>query len=329
MCRFLPEHVSWENWGAMYTDLELWRPAVVHVWKNAPQLVGQSEGIQSLRIEPVFPGTCAVFVVNKTAVVKFFPPFARKDFDRELHCLTHLPGGVSHIPQLIASGELQDRVAWPYLVIRFEPGAAWREVRAGLAKRQREIVAGQLGHAIGELHSQPVASGAHWPRRADRQELVSERTQASPDELAQYTSLPVTVIGEVRQLMRTYSWFAQEPCLVHADLTEDHALLAEEDGQWRLSCVIDWADAEVATPAYDWVALWFSFCDRDASLLRAFLAGYSGSSSVDWLFVDDLLAHTFVHRFGPRIIADVLSPEEQASCGSLHHLRRLLFQGLG
>jgi Ser/Thr protein kinase RdoA (MazF antagonist) len=329
MTALLPEQITGEEWGRQFTDIGLWRPVVGAVWGITPELwvVGNSPSIT--RFVAGYPGTCAVFVVNEAMVFKFFPPFAHKDYGRELKLLTELPADVPALPHLLANGVLADRIDWPYLVTRFEPGAPWREKRVHLTAADRVNVAAEVGSTLRALHLRPLPEGVEWPSAADWPKLFVERVNTAPAELAHWTQLPAKVIDEATDLLHSTAWQAHRPCLVHGDVTEDHVLVEGGDGRWELSCLIDWADAEVAGAAYDWVALWFSFCDRDPGLLRATLAAYDPTLVIDAPFVDAMLAYTLLHRFGARIISDIVTPAQQQACESLDDLCRVLFAGLG
>ena len=64
------------------------------------------------------------------------------------------------------------------------------------------------------------------------------------------------------------------PVLINADLTDDHLLLLYRFGTWRISALIDWADAEVGSPEYEWVAYWFILCRQNAAMFRETLRVY-------------------------------------------------------
>ena len=128
----LPAIRDWSEWSAVFTDAALWRPAVERLWVAEPSLAART-GVG--RIETMtagFPGTCAVFILNESAVIKLFPPLVAGDFDRERAVYRLLDGRLPEMPRLLADGVLRDRIDWPYLVTSFLPGAAWREAQAGM-----------------------------------------------------------------------------------------------------------------------------------------------------------------------------------------------------
>lgn len=328
---FLPQSVSWEQWGQLFTDTAAWLPAIHHVWSQSPELRRLAGQTIPMHIQPGYPGTCAVFTMDTTAVIKFFPPFAHEDFDRERAVLERLGYRLPLVPHLLSDGVLRDRTDWPYLVLRYDPGSAWRDLQTEMSDANRRAVCGELAAFMREIHHQPIDDGPEWPSQTWWPRLVAQRTSDAPEELARLTSLSATVLHDASALLEGFDWPACRPCLVHADLTEDHLLLqSAQDAQdkWHLSRVIDWADAEVADVMYDWVALWFSVCHRDAGLFRDFLEAYDPAIRINAEFVRGLLAFTLLHRFGPLIISDVLPESRQRRISSLAELEAELFPGL-
>lgn len=316
----LPAAVDWDSWSAIFTATDLWREAVVAVCSRLGQPLDLTQ------IEPGYPGTCAVFIVDRSAVVKFFPPFLEADFEKERAVYRLIEGRPLRQPRLLAEGVLRDRLDWPYLVLQFCEGEAWRDVRVRLGDEAQRSIGEELGRLAQVLHDTPTAAvEAGWPPVAQWPGFVAERLPCLADELASQTALPDAARDEAVALLSQTEWFAAPPVLLHGDLTTDHLLLAETGGSWRVSALLDWADAEVGDPFYDWVAVWFDFCERDRSLFEAILRGYGNDRPVDPAFVRRLMANTLLHRFGARIIDWTLPVERQEAIGSVDELEAALF----
>ena len=330
MNNLLPAIHDWADWSAVFTDAELWRPAIERLWAAEPSLAAGS-GVA--RIETViagFPGTCAVFILNATAVIKLFPPMVAGDFVRERAVYRLLDDRLPEMPRLLADGVLHDRIDWPYLVTSFLPGAAWREVQAAMPQAQQLAVARALGERIGRVHATPItpdplASGHGWPPPDAWPRFVAARLVEAPAALR--AVLPEPVAAEAELLLQGTEWLDRPPRLLHGDLTQDHVLVTVQDGVWTLSGLIDWADAEVGDPAYEWVALYFGFCDGEAALLRAFLAGYDPDGGGQLPDRRRLLAYTLLHRFGAHIFAGALPDETRRDLAGLDELAGRLFPG--
>ena len=318
----LPTVKTWAQWGEVFTDLDLWEPAVREICRRA--------GLPARTITTGYPGTNAVFIVNArrpdAAVVKIYAPMCVGDYDLE-RILHPLLGRWPKIgaPVLLAEGILGEGNAWPYVVLSFLPGEPIREVREELPHHELLTVARDLGRRLRVLHDIPStawgplsAMAAVWPATARR------FLHQNLDKLRSRRVLPRTLLDAVPGFVEPYLETATELILVSGDVTEDHVLLVEDDEGWSISGLIDFADALIAPRAYEWVALWFSALRRDAGALRAFLEGYGGLTA-DTTFCRTAMAYTFLHEFGAEIMADELRGEDAAAITTVQALQAILW----
>lgn len=324
----LPEVTDWPEWGRLFTDETLWRPVVERVWAGDEDLRRASGISYPTTIDAGYPGTCAVFFVSDTAVIKFFPPMVARDYGRELSVYRLIENRAPHLPALLGSGVFRDRIGWPYLVVSRLGGKAWRDVRSAISLTEARTVMVELGRVIRFAHDTPLPQSGSWPAARDWVALVESRLPRVGSDLTDGTALRPDVIAEIDREMAANDWFATRPCLLHADLTEDHLLLDRHEGRWSMTGLIDWADAEVGDPLYDCVALWFSICRRNAGLFCAFLDSYGLDILGDVEIVRRLEACTFLHRFSAAIINETLTADDQQVIQSLADLRQVLFGGL-
>lgn len=324
----LPEVKDWSEWASIFIDRYLWRPIVERVLAADEGLRFASGISNPSTIECGYPGTCAVFIVDATAVIKFFPPMVARDFARELAVYQLITPHIPHIPKLLGCGVFKDRISWPYLVVSRITGEAWRDLRPTLPRSDALAVMRTLGGVIRSTHDIRLSQSGAWPASGDWADLVESRLHGVGQDLSAGTALPSEVIAKIEREMAATDWFSTRACLVHADLTEDHLLLDRRDGGWEMNGLIDWADAEVADPIYDLVTFWFSICRRDAVLFGAFMTGYGEMEGREKGWIPTLAAFTFFHRFAANILNEVLSPSEQQSIQSLAELHSLLFGGL-
>lgn len=321
----LPLVEGWAEWGQMFTDSPLWHPVVKRIWGMNPAL-GEVTGIHvPNRIEAGYPGTCAVFVVDRAVVLKFFPPMVARDFEREQTVYSLISGSLPHLPTIVSEGVYRDRIDWPYLVMTCLPGEAWRDVHSRIDTADQMTILTELGRVVRAGHDTPLPVSGTWPSLSAWENLLQQRKSRIVAELRGRTSLTGPVIEEIETLVETANWFAAAPRLLHADLTEDHVLVAQAEGGWRMSGLLDWADAEVGDPYYEYVTLWFSICHQKADRFNAFLHGYGMSGGFRELDVRRLLAFTFLHRFGTGILGDLMRPEEQRAVPNLLELEKALF----
>jgi len=319
----LPAVRGWPDWSAVFIDAELWRPAIERLWAAEPSLAARTGVERIATVTAGFPGTCAVFILNATTVIKLFPPMVVGDFERERAVYRLLDGRLPEMPRLLAEGVLRDRIDWPYLVTSFLPGAAWREAQTAMPPAQQWAVARALGERIRRVHQTPIRPGLGWPQADAWPRFVAGRVAEVPAALR--AGLPERVVAEAEALLQGMDWFTGPPQLLHGDLTQDHALVTEQEGVWSLTGLIDWADAEIGDPAYEWVALFFGFCGQDKALFRAFMAGYDPGGGGRLPDRRRLLAYTLLHRFGAHIIAGALPDEVRRDVAGLDELAGRLF----
>jgi Ser/Thr protein kinase RdoA (MazF antagonist) len=319
----LPLLKTWAEWGKVFTDLDVWEPAVREICRRA--------GLPVRTITAGYPGTNAVFTVNArrpdAAVVKIYAPLCAEDYDLErvLHPLLGRWPAIG-VPALMAEGSLGADGAWPYIVLSFVHGEPIREVREELADRDLLDIANDLGHRLHTLHAIPAAAWGPLAAMVDEWPSIGRRyLEQNLDKLRSRKALPRTLLDAIPGLVNPFLEADTDLVLVSGDITEDHVLLAEDQGRWLISGLIDFADALIAPRAYEWVALWFSALRRDSVAFRAFLEGYGRGLVADASFHRTAMAFTFLHEFGAEIITDELCGEDLAAIRTLQTLQSILW----
>jgi hygromycin-B 7''-O-kinase len=316
----LPAFISRENWGELMTDVDLWRSAI----KDICAAVGME-----MSAGPVagYPGSCAVFVVGEQAVIKLFPPIFASDFKVERAVYELLDDRVSAVPFLIVEGVYRDRIDWPFLVFQFCSGEPIRAIYDQLAPDEKIQIAQQVGVELQTVYQTAVVLTepfTPWP------DFLLHRYHDCLLELRKESPLPGHLITEIESfLAQMVSELSQERAhLLNADLTDDHVLLSHQDGRWRLQAIIDWADAQIGPAAYEWVAAWFGLCRMDAAMFLALVATCTPRQEFDEAFRLQLLACTFLHRFGPLIIRERWQADPPLDKLSLKTLGQWLWPGI-
>lgn len=300
-------------------------------WVAAVREICHRHNLPVQHVEAGYPGTNAVFVVDDAYVVKIYAPFCPEDFDleRELYALLganpRLP-----VPELLAEGILEDQIDWPYIVIDFKSGMPIREARTLIPHRNLLRIAAELGEIVRELHRVPVASLTSLAHtQASWQRFMRQRQIEVADAALWNGILPESVVAEIPEFLASALDGAEETplALLNGDLTEDHILLKQRSGKWRISGLIDFGDALVGSRDYEWIALWFSALDRDYEELTAFMAAYDPRLKLDDAFFTRAMAFTFLHEFGADILALTLKAMGQPQIESLQELQALLWEG--
>ena len=108
-----------------------------------------------------------------------------------------------------------------------------------MPRKQQLAVAHTLGERVRCVHDTPIRPGLGWPPVDAWPRLVATRLAEAPAALR--AMLPERVASEAEALLPETDWFAGESRLLHADLTQDHALVSRQGDEWRLTGLIDGA----------------------------------------------------------------------------------------
>ena len=300
MTYHLPPIESWSNWTAAYNDVTLWRPVV--------DAICTSEGIRYRSIEAPRSNTNAVFILDRRLVVKIYSPFW-SEFDIEPKLIEVLSEeGAVPVPEVIASGQYQDRVTWTYLVMEHCPGLTLEAVRPEISREEVMSIAAQIGDATRAFHQTGVDSlegadaGESWDdlvarrRREVLPELV-DRVLVTSEVAEGLACILDYVIGDAKSRSRV---------VVHGDLESDHILLSRMNGEWSVNSIIDFGDARVGVRDYEWMPLWLGLFDRNIDEMRAFVESYDRTLLADETFPRRIMGWTLLHDFGTDAVAELL-----------------------
>ncbi len=296
----LPPIESWSNWTAAYNDVSLWRPIV--------DAICTSEGIRYQSIEAPRSNTNAVFILDRRLVVKIYSPFW-SEFDIEPKLIEVLSAeGSVPVPEIVASGQYQDRVTWTYLVMEHCPGLTLEALRPEISREEVMSIAAQIGAVTRSLHQTGVDklegadAGEAW------NDLVARRRrEVLPELVGRGLVMPEVAEGLAGILDYVIDHSMSKPrVVVHGDLESDHILLIRTNDEWRVSSVIDFGDARVGVRDYEWMPLWLGLFDRDVDEMRAFVESYDRTFLADKTFPRRVMGWTLLHDFGTDAIAELL-----------------------
>ena len=93
--------------------------------------------------------------------------------------------------------------------------------------------------------------------------------------------------------------------VIHGDLNAEHLLIEERGGRWNVSALIDFGDARIGVPCYEWMPLWLGLCNRDVAVMHAFLDTYDPDLLADDALGRRVAAWTLLHDFGTDAIAEL------------------------
>lgn len=311
-----PFFETFEDYAAVYRETATWLPAM--------RTICQAHGLDpdSLRLAP--PGSNIVFWVEDNLVIKLFAPFWRQDHLLETRVLNTLANNAAlQVPRIHAHGEVD---GWPYLVLSRLPGRSLDEVWPLLDPTGREHIAAGLGEMMAALHRVPTGQLAglqpEWRTfLADRLARLLEnqsRAGVSPEWLDDitryYAALPSLVPPDF------------SPVLIHADLNPEHIFCQASPRGWEVSGMIDFADAMLGDPAYEFVAPAFLLAGPDGvHLRRAMLQAYGyAPSDLTPALSRRLTAFILLHRFIDAGQFPALFPHQPP--GSMRQLEQIAWQ---
>jgi hygromycin-B 7''-O-kinase len=285
---WLPKIASLEAYRSVYRGAEVWLPALRAICEQ------HRLDAQQLALAP--PGTHVVFRVGQEPYVKLFSPLWPDDFFSERLVLGELSRRADlPIPRLVAQGEVE---GWPYIVVTAVEGVPLCKVWGQMCQADRERVVTSCGAFMAALHAMPVEPlmgiGVAWSLFV-RQQL--EDCIASIRE----RGLGEAWVRDVTRFVKTLPPLNEPGCrpvLLSADVTDEHVLVSERGGRWLFSGYIDFGDAMLGHPLYEFAAPGCSIVQGSPSLLRAMLLGYGyGGSRLDADLSNQLMAYTMIHRY--------------------------------
>ena len=323
MSYLLPPIDNWERWSAPFNDVGLWRPLV--------DAICAREGIAYQRIDAPESNTNAVFILDRRVVIKIYSPFWTEfPFERALmERLAHAPG--IPVPAIRAAGVFQDRKDWNYLAMEFCAGRPLDELRPELTRHALLEVAAQTGRMVRRLHAVDPAPLSAIDKGEPWNALVNRRRREVLPELVDRDLIVPAVVPELETLLDEAMAVSRTAprVIVHGDLNAEHLLLDERNGRWELSALIDFGDARVGVPDYEWMPLWLGLCNRDAGVMRAILHAYDPALMDDDRLGRRIAAWTLLHDFGTDAIAEVFDHTGTARpAPSLHDFRALLWPAI-
>jgi hygromycin-B 7''-O-kinase len=274
MASLLPNLPSPAEYRGVHTDGSVWLPAVAAICRR--------HGLDANNLERQAAGTHVVFR-SGSRMVKLYAPFWLEDFTAEHAALQPLRGLPT--PELVAQGEIE---GWPYLVMTVVPGVPAEEIWPDLTDADRIDLARQLGRLMRRLHLQdPVAELA-----TDWDAFLGERISGAEEFHA---------AGEpwhawIRRRLTGFQEPPFSPVLLHADITADHALLSRTAQGWRITGLIDFGDAMMGHPFYEFIAPLAFYGFGDPPVSKALLEGYGLDLTPE--VADRLTTYCLLHKFG-------------------------------
>jgi hygromycin-B 7''-O-kinase len=273
--------------------------------------IAKAHGLWPCELVPYQRGEAIVWSAGDR-VIKLTVPECLDQIDAEASCLAAVRGklGVA-TPELVARGEIS---GWPYVVLGKIPGQPLADVWPKLGHDARLAMARKLGVFCRELHALgPAGFPAGWPefwRSVSTHVGARHATRGGPPDLLASVNPFLARIGELG---------AARLVPLHTELTDSHVYVDKVNGELAIVGLLDFADARLGAPHYEFAAPVEFVFRGERGLLREFLLAYGiDEERLTPEFSEVLLAWALCHRYAHlgRML-EVLLPDEPASLEEL------------
>ena len=236
-------------------------------------------------------GSVPVFALGDEHVVKLLPPEQRAYFDIEAAVLTRIEGRLPiPTPRVLAAGE---RGPWLYLVMSRLSGCSLGEAWPAIEPGDRMRLMREAGAALAALHSIPGSDLA--PLNIDWRRFMEEQ-RATCRERQRARGLGTPWVDAVSDFVSR--WVPQDGgarALLHTEVMREHFMVDRRDGVWRVSGIIDFEDALLGAPEYEWACAGIFLTCAEPGLLRALLEAYGVVADED--LPQRIMAYALLHRY--------------------------------
>jgi hygromycin-B 7''-O-kinase len=284
----LPDIETRQDYVRVYRDADTWLPAM--------RVICQRHRLDATRLEFAPPGSHVIFQVQPERYIKLFSPLWGQDFVAERLVLRKLSERSDlPVPRLLAEGEIE---GWPYAILTAVQGVPLCQVWEALSAPDRAHVAARCGEFMAALHATQTqgleALATHWPTfvEAQTQDCIHHLAQSDLDE--KWRQATLAFLGDLPPLYAP----GFQPVLLSADVTDEHLLLSQRGGRWELTGYVDFGDAMLGHPLYEFAAPGCCITRGSPDLQRAMLLAYGyAEAQLNSTLAAQLMAYTLLHRF--------------------------------
>jgi hygromycin-B 7''-O-kinase len=243
-------------------------------------------------------GSSLVFRTADDRWLKLTPPFFAESADAELKVARAVEGKLPvPVPTILHTGAIG---GWRYIIAAHVPGIQLQRVIAELTEADFEALAVDLGRFLAAFHAIQVADfgreSGPWSHYLERSIRDAAQIHRSRGNSAEWTGQIAALLAREREQLARLG----PPVLVHGDLTPEHVMLHRVSGGWRLSGVLDLADAMLAPAELDAAVPMLDIFRGCGDLQRRFLreAGIAPAAQGErfsTLFMAIALLHPFAY----------------------------------
>lgn len=293
-------------------------------WRDAVAEICAEHALACAVVSAFTDGSNLVATVDEGLVVKIFPPFHRHQWDSERQVLPRLHGRLPvPVPRLVAAGARDD--GWVYLIMTKLDGDSLESSWPALGRIDRARILEEVGATMAAAHAISVDDLATLaPEWNDFLRAQIAGCRARHERLG----MPAWLVAGVDALVSRWGpgpEAAGDRVLLTGEYTPFNLLVQRHGDRWRLSGMIDLADAMVGPRAYDLLGPSLFSCAGDPALVAALLRGYHGHARpIDHATRMRLLALAVLHRHA-NFDVQIRIPGWRDRVGSLEALAELIW----
>jgi hygromycin-B 7''-O-kinase len=209
-------------------------------------------------------GSSLVFAIGEDAYLKITPPFFEDSMEAEIQATKIIGDRLPFpIPKIVAEGLLE---GWHYIVTRRVPGTQAKDVFRKLSAENLRVFASDIGHVIQAFQNLNVTgferSFGPWHRHLAERRRNQEAIHRGRGNSEEWVGKICGFLDEHAEMLNSL----ESVKMIHADLNHEHLMLNEVDGLWRISGVLDLADAMNAPVEMEFILPMLCFFRGNAEL---------------------------------------------------------------
>jgi len=273
--RILPRIKSIGEYRPVRREVDPWLPAM--------RLICRRHRLGGSDLLRFTDGTHILFRTGRV-VIKLYCTLWPEDFRAEHAFLSHVSG--LPVPEMVGHGEVE---GWPYIIMSFLEGVPAGDLWDDLDGRERLRLAEEMGRLIARIRALPPCPGLEtgWESfLRQRIESAVEHHGASGEGWRGW--IERRVVGFVEPPLA--------PAVLHADITDEQLLLTEQRGVWRVTGLLDFGDAMMGNPCYEFIAPFCFYCFGKPGTARALVEASGIELNAE--LADNLTTWCLLHRFG-------------------------------
>ena len=280
MTLFNENITNWKDWSLVFQSIPAFECLIHEILKR--------ENLKIEKIENLTPGTNAVFRVGSN-VIKIYAPNESGldsiiDFTNEQKVCEYLTKNKIPSTKLIASGSLQDKYLFYYIITEYVEGVEASEYLKNATYEQKKDFSIQLNNIIEKVH-QNVGDLIPKIDIIDR--------YVNGDRIKR---LPQSLQNDILERIKSIDLDQEKEVLVHGDLNASN-IIVDKDGN---IAIIDWADACIAPLWYEYGPIIFDLFKCDRELCNLFV---DKEKSKD-IIINEIINCLCIHDFGPDLIIE-------------------------